>query len=221
MSQFPPPGGRDEGPSEADIARAERLAREPDGVPSFWSRAWKPLSIAGGLAAIAVLLLELVVFQPRRGRQARPPELVPATVTRVIDGRTLEAEVRGGAAVIRYIGIGAPGIGSEYSGLVLDLNRQWVDGREVMLEKDASDRDPEGRLLRYVYVDGAMVNAALIAAGFAWAEDSGPNHRYSEGFAQLEATARAERRGLWAQGAGFKGTAVPRPRSSSLPLASR
>lgn len=221
MSQFPPPGGRDQGPSEADVARAERLAREPDSVPSFWSRTWKPLAVAVGFIVVASLLIEVLVFLPRRDRQARPPELVPATVTRVIDGRTLEAEVHGGAAVIRYIGIGAPGLGSEYSGLVLDLNRQWVGGREVMLEKDALDRDPEGRLLRYVYVDGAMVNAALIAAGFAWAEDSGANRRYSEGFAQLEATARAERRGLWAEGAKFKGTAAPRPRSSGLPWASR
>jgi endonuclease YncB( thermonuclease family) len=212
MSQFPPSAGRDEGPSEADIARAETVAleRERPARP-FLARMWKPLAALAGLLLAASLLVELLVFLPRRNDQQRPPELVSATVTRVIDGRTLEAEVHGGAAVIRYIGIGAPGIGSEYSGLVLDLNRQWVGGREVMLENDAVDKDPEGRLLRYVYVDGAMVNAALIAAGFAWAEDSGLNRRYSEGFAQLEATARAERRGLWARGAGFKGTAVPRP----------
>jgi micrococcal nuclease len=154
----------------------------------------------------AGLLVEVLIFIPR-GRGNPRIELVPATVTRVIDGRTIEVGIGGETATVRYIGVGVPEIGETNAGLVLDLNRQWVSGKDVVLEKDEQDRDSEGRLLRYVYVDDAMVNAALIAAGFAWAEVPGKNIRYSKGFASLEEQARVEKRGLWALPGGLKGAA--------------
>ena len=49
------------------------------------------------------------------------------------------------------------------------------------LERDKVDSDAQGRLLRYVYLDGAMVNAALIAVGLGSAS-TGQNVRYAEGF---------------------------------------
>ena len=65
------------------------------------------------------------------------------------------------------------------------------------LERDAVDSDAQGRLLRYVYLDGSMVNAALIAVGMGTAA-TGQNVRYAEGFRRLEAQARSEQLGIWA-----------------------
>lgn len=205
---------RDEGPSEGDIARAERVAHLADRSPSFLSRTWKPLGIAGGLIIAALLITQTFIIPNNRDEDQRV-QLVAATVTRVLDGRTLEVEVGGKIEIVRYIGVGTPEIGRDNAGLALELNRLWAAGKNVRLEEDRQDRDAEGNLLRYVYVDDAMINAALIAAGFASAEDPGRNDRYKQGFSELEAQARSDQRGLWATPGALKSNALlPRPDSS-------
>lgn len=46
--------------------------------------------------------------------------------------------------------------------LVTEVNRNWVAGQQVDLERDRVASDAQGRLLLYVHLGGAMVNAALI-----------------------------------------------------------
>ena len=72
---------------------------------------------------------------------------------------------------VRYIGVATPEYGHPWYDLVTDVNRNWVVGKEVDLERDKVDSDSQGRLLRYVYLDGAMVNAALIAVGLGSSGD--------------------------------------------------
>ena len=51
-----------------------------------------------------------------------------------------------------------------------DRNAQLVEGKTVYLEKDVSETDRYGRLPRYVWLkDGSMVNATLVAEGYAQA----------------------------------------------------
>ncbi len=209
------PPERDEGPSEADVARAERVARRTDNAPSFLSRTWKPLSIVGGIIIVALLFIQTFII-PRNQDKDQRVQLTTATVTRVVDGRTLEVEIEGKTETVRYIGVRTPEIGQDNAGLVLELNRQWAGGKSVKLEKDAQDRNAEGHLLRYVYVDDAMINAALIAAGFASAEEPGRNDRYKQGFAGLEAQAKSEQRGLWATPGALKSKALLPSSNSSL-----
>ena len=85
-----------------------------------------------------------------------------ALVVRVIDGDTIE--ISGGARV-RYIGIDTPEVYPEleyYGAEAREKNAEMVEGKIVVLEKDVSDRDRYGRLLRYVYVDGTFVNGVRI-----------------------------------------------------------
>ncbi len=118
-------------------------------------------------------------------------------VVRVIDGDTIEIE---GGARVRYIGINTPEVfpQTEYYGLeAWAKNIELVEQKTVTLEKDVSETDVYGRLLRYVYVDGLFVNAELVRLGYARAVPYPPDTKYQELLAQLEEEATEARRGLW------------------------
>jgi len=79
-----------------------------------------------------------------------------------------------------------------------DRNKQLVSGQTVYLEKDVSETDQYGRLLRYVWLaDGSLVNATLVAEGYAQVATYPPDVQYADRFLELQREARAEGRGLW------------------------
>ena len=81
-----------------------------------------------------------------------------------------------------------------------DRNKQLVEGKTVRLEKDVSNTDKYNRLLRYVWVDGKMVNAVLVEEGFARAASFPPDVKHQDLFQRLERQAREAKRGLWGDG---------------------
>jgi micrococcal nuclease len=133
------------------------------------------------------------------------PGLTPATVKRIVDGDTIRVEIGGEEFRVRYIGIDSPEtvdprrpvqcFGQEAS----ERNRQLVEGKVIGLEKDVSETDEFGRLLRYVWVGDVMVNASLVEDGYAMAFTRPPDVRYAEVFASLQVAARQEGRGLWGE----------------------
>lgn len=118
----------------------------------------------------------------------------PVLVTRVIDGDTIEIE---GGYHVRYIGIDAPEKGEPFYGEATEANRNLVEGKKVYLEKDVEDKDDNGRLLRYVWLDNTMVNAELVKLGYAYSYSYPPNVKYQQYFLQLEKEARDQKLGLW------------------------
>ena len=118
-------------------------------------------------------------------------------VIRVIDGDTI---VVAGERRVRYIGVDTPevaGTRERYGPEATAFNRELVEGRRVRLEKEVSETDRFGRLLRYVYVDGILVNAELVREGYAEAIAYRPDDRYAGCFASLEKEAREVGRGMW------------------------
>ena len=71
-----------------------------------------------------------------------------ARVAQVIDGDTIVIE---GGYHVRYIGIDAPKRDEPLYREAKEANRALVEGKTVRLERDVSDRDRYGRLLRHVY----------------------------------------------------------------------
>lgn len=122
------------------------------------------------------------------------------TVTRVIDGDTIEIE---GGERVRYIGINTPEtvdprqkvqcFGREAS----EKNRELVAGKKVRLERDVSEWDKYKRLLRYVYVNETFVNLELVKQGFALTATFPPDVKYQKLFLEAEKEARENKRGLW------------------------
>ncbi len=129
--------------------------------------------------------------------------LAAPLVTRVIDGDTIEVDIGGTIYKVRYIGIDAPELddkGPEFCALAQEatrLNRELVEGKTVRLEKDISETDRYGRLLRYVYVDDIFVNAELVRQGLAWAEPYEPDTKYQDYLEELETEARQDKIGIW------------------------
>jgi len=142
------------------------------------------------LLAIILLLLPLSACGPA-------PET--AIVTRVIDGDTIIIDT---GQKVRYIGIDAPELHPEredYGKVAWRVNRHLVEGKEVRLERDVSDTDQYGRLLRYVYVDEIFVNAELVRLGLAEAKAYPPDTKNQKYLEKLEMVARESGRGMWKQ----------------------
>jgi len=111
---------------------------------------------------------------------------------------------------VRYIGIDTPEIHprlEHYGAEAAARNRDLVEGRVVRLESDQTDRDRYGRLLRYVYVDGLLVNAELVRLGYARAVAYPPDTRYQHVLARAEEEAKGAGRGLWGQATCLPGPA--------------
>ncbi len=122
-------------------------------------------------------------------------------VARVVDGDTIELE---NGEKVRYIGVNAQEsvdprrqvecFGKEAS----SFNKNLVEGKMVRLEKDISDRDKYGRLLRFVFLeDGTFVNETLVREGYAYASPYTPDISKKEFFREAESIARIHTRGLW------------------------
>lgn len=141
--------------------------------------------------------------QPSPSRTPTPTSLTVAFVVNIVDGDTIDVLINGQKLRVRYIGIDTPEtvdprrpvecFGREAS----ERNRQLVEGKTVGLERDISETDRFGRRLRYVWLEGEMVNAILVAGGYASAVTFPPDVRYAELFAALEARAREDALGLW------------------------
>ncbi|WP_380678197.1 thermonuclease family protein [Salinigranum sp. GCM10025319] len=148
------------------------------------------------------------------------------TITRVVDGDTVEARFPNGELdTLRLLGVDTPetSLGRITPGeygfpdsagardhllawgeRATEFARSELAGETVRVEVDprADRRGSFGRLLVYVSVDGANFNERLLSQGYARLYESSFSRR-SE-FARIEAEARASRVGLW----GFDGRAA-------------
>ena len=130
---------------------------------------------------------------------------VVLNVSRVIDGDTFEGRLDNGGnpgvnpwaieltrIVVRISGIDAPERG-QYYGDVATLHLHWlISGKAVGLK--LKQRDSYGRWIATAYKDGADIAEELLQQGLAWHyKEYDNNPRY----AQLEAEARQDGRGLW------------------------
>jgi endonuclease YncB( thermonuclease family) len=122
-----------------------------------------------------------------------------ALVVRVLDGDTVEVLLAGEKLRLRYIGIDSPEDGLPFSSEATQANRQLVEGKKVLLEKDVSETDRYDRLLRYVYLqDGTFINAELVRAGYARAAAYPPDTRYQDYLESVQQEASQAGLGIWA-----------------------
>jgi len=146
------------------------------------------------------LALVLLPFLVAPAVQGQPAE---GLVTRVVDGDTIHVQLGGRVEKVRYIGVNTPEIhhpskGEEPGGrAAAEMNRRLVAGKRVRLELDVQTRDRHGRLLAYVWVGDAMVNAELVRLGYAQVMTIPPNVKHQELFTKLQREAREAGRGLW------------------------
>lgn len=141
--------------------------------------------------------------------------LEQALVTRIVDGDTVELS---DGRKVRYIGIDTPEISGTkecFGDEAKAKNQALVENKTVSLEKDVSETDRYGRLLRYVYVDGQMVNELLVAEGYAQASTYQPDVKYQEKLAAAETNARTQGLGLWGTACQLTATPTPIPTAAT------
>ena len=133
---------------------------------------------------------------------ASADNLEQALVSKVVDGDTIRLS---DGRKVRYIGIDTPetvhptkAIGC-YGQEASAKNKELVLNQIVALEKDVSETDRYGRLLRYVYLDGIMINDLLVKAGYARVSTYPPDVKYQAIFSASEKIAQEQNLGLWGE----------------------
>ena len=133
-----------------------------------------------------------------------------AEVIQVIDGDEIRVRIGGEEAIVRYIGILAPELNEPFGAEASNENIYQVFSKDVVLVRDITDRDSEGRLLRYVILGDRLVNHDLVRKGFAQAENVAPDTACSDLLQRAEAEAQQEMAGMW--------KATPEPTRTWAPL---
>ena len=186
-------------------------------ISGTWRTGWRVAAVA----ALAWLAAACGDVDPGGGGKAEaPPSQVFVSVVDVIDGDTIEVEIDGITERVRYIGIDTPEVGQRCAEEATEANRRLVSGKRVMLVPDKENRDIYGRLLRYVYSGGELVELKLVELGLARPLKIFPNVRHSDEMAEAARTARANGTGcLWdpellAEAKRLKALATPTPTPS-------
>ena len=121
-------------------------------------------------------------------------------VAKVIDGDTVELSDK---RKVRYIGINSFEMNDKRLEIkclaqkASEANRNLVENKEVEMEKDISETDKYGRLLRYLWIEGTMVNEELVRNGWAEVSSFPPDIKYQERFRLEQIKAKLNNLGIW------------------------
>lgn len=136
----------------------------------------------------------------------------------VVDGDTIIVEIDGKETTVRLIGIDTPesvnpdeSKNTEYGTYASEYTKTLLSNiTTVYLEYDVSTEDTYGRTLAYVWlnnntsdIEANMLNAILVAKGYAYDKVYMPNNKYSDIFMELRLKAISNNSGLWKY-SGFK-----------------
>jgi len=158
--------------------------------------------------ALGLIVLGLTYYYrgPVQKTIQSAPEVAASdyTVTKTIDGDTIQVKMGDKTETVRLIGVDTPETHDPRKSVqcfgqkAADYTKQQLLGKQVRLESDPndSDRDKYKRLLRYVYVGDTLINKQLISEGYAFAYVVFPFTKVDE-FRQAETEARTANRGLW------------------------
>jgi len=134
-------------------------------------------------------------------------QLKKVHVQKVIDGDTIKID---SGENVRFIGVDTPEtvhpkksvqcFGKEAS----NKTKSLLEGKDIYMEKDISDTDKYGRLLRYLYLPNPdapeeviFVNEYLIEQGYGTVITYPPDVKYHKQFLAVQKQAQEERSGLW------------------------
>jgi micrococcal nuclease len=128
------------------------------------------------------------------------------TVLKVIDGDTVDIDIKGNTERVRLIGVNTPEtkhptkpiecFGPEASAYLTQL---LPKGTHVRMERDIEARDRYGRMLLYLYreSDNLFINLDLVSHGYGTPMSIEPNTFHRNDFVHAAALAETTNEGLW------------------------
>jgi endonuclease YncB( thermonuclease family) len=136
------------------------------------------------------------------GSPPRAPNLLAATVTGVIDGRTIEVEIEGATMWIVYLGVTVPTGDDCYAVQATAANNDLVRGQTVYLERERKNRAEPSGVARDVWIDGEggakrLVAAELVARGAATPAPVEPDIRFAGWLSAAATSAQFAGAGFW------------------------
>ncbi len=155
------------------------------------------------------------------GTNIAPENQVPVTLTDTVDGDTIKVNYNGKEETVRYLLIDTPEEkkpGTCVQPFAMDAanrNKQLLSSGKITLEfeQGKNKTDKYGRLLAYVFINGASVQETLLKEGYARvAYIYEPPYKYLSQFQNDENEAKSRQLHIWskpgyATDRGFRGCA--------------
>jgi micrococcal nuclease len=157
----------------------------------------------GALRILVAVALSLLVSC---SSGAKTENEVLITVLKVIDGDTVDIDIKGNTERVRLIGVNTPEtkhptkpiecFGPEASAYLTQL---LPKGTHVRIERDIEARDRYGRMLLYLYreSDNLFINLDLVSHGYGTPMSIEPNTFHRNDFVHAAALAETTNEGLW------------------------
>ncbi len=137
--------------------------------------------------------------------------LEEAYVTKVIDGDTIWVQINDKDYKVRMIGMNSPEYTKEiepYGKEATEFTTNMLLNKTIYLQKDVSDTDDYGRLLRYVWMDKvdnitpdtvskSLFNYIIVEEGLAKSKYYSPDISLQEYLDNAENNAQRNKKGIW------------------------
>lgn len=150
------------------------------------------------------ILLAVGCISPLSSAQPPPPPFydeVQVPVMVITDGDTFVMNIGNKSFIVEPIGVDAPETNPLqcYGMEAQSRAMQLLTAKVVKLEADPALGKGliNGRLLRYIWVDGKLFNYLMIREGFAKTFNYETPYNYQIYFFEAEEAARQEKRGIW------------------------
>lgn len=121
----------------------------------------------------------------------------------VLDGATIEVEFGGQSYRVRFQGVMVPNKDNADTRIAdagrraEELTTLLVQATPLLLERDVTDADTDGALLRYVFAGGRNVGLELVRQGLATVVLSLTDSRYQDALYAAQLAAQADCLGIW------------------------
>lgn len=148
---------------------------------------------------------------------AAPKNTIATKVTKVVDGDTIEVDLKGKKETVRMILIDTPETKHPSKCIQLygpEASKYTTDtllNKNIKLELGIQERDKYGRILAYIYINDKMFNKTLLEKGLARVAVYPPNTQYLDELKKVEANAKKKKIGIWSNKNAINGGCVKKP----------
>ena len=144
-------------------------------------------------SVLALCLLAIAIAIPADAEDQLP--VLPGTVTKIVDGDTIDVQLSSGPIRVRLHGVDTPERGQPWGKESTAALTALVMGKEVDIEPFSQDRYE--RMIGIVFLGDLNVNLELVKRGHAWAYRQ-YMRKEDSALCINEAAARTAKKGLWA-----------------------